>query len=160
MLKEINLDKIRSDAETLFKGGKLLCAEAVLYSLRANAAPNMPKEMIAAVSGFPVGVGGSECMCGTISAGVMYLGYLFGRDFPTTITDPQSLKTITLSFQFQEKFKNKHKALCCHVQTKGLNKDNNEHLDKCSVLVGDAAVLAAEMSAKVLNIGTKGEGFK
>ena len=148
MKKGISIKKIRSDAEEAYKSGKYLCAESVIYSIRQNIAPEMPNEFISAASGFSIGVGGSQCMCGTVSAAVMCLGYFFGRDFPTTITDPQSQKTLVLAHELQESFKNKNKVLCCHIHNKGKDMDNGEHIEQCSALASDAAVIAAEIIAR------------
>jgi len=148
--KEINLEKVRADAQEAYKSGEFLCAEAVVHSVRANVDPNMPKEMIHVASGFPVGVGRAQCMCGTVSAGTICLGYFFGRTFPTTITDPQSLKTITLAYELQDHFKQKNKALCCHVHLKGMDEPRNGHPEKCAGFVGDMAVKTAEIVAREL----------
>ncbi|MCL2216851.1 MAG: C-GCAxxG-C-C family protein [Defluviitaleaceae bacterium] len=152
MKTEISITQVRADAEASFKSGEFLCAEAVVHSIRQNIAPNMPKELISAASGFPIGVGRSQCMCGTVSAGVLCLGYFFGRDFPTTITDPYSQKTIVLSFELQESFKTKHGALCCHIHTKDMDMKSNEYVEKCSVFVGDMAAKTAEIVARELGL--------
>jgi C_GCAxxG_C_C family probable redox protein len=157
MKKEINIEKIKSDAEDIFKSGEFLCAQAVVYSIRQNIAPDIPKELISAVSGFPLGVGGSRCMCGTVSAAVLCLGYFFGRTFPTTITDPQSQKTIALAYQLQESFKARHKVLCCHAHLKGKDVGNGEHLEQCAVFVGDMAAKTAEIVARELNLKIVGQ---
>jgi len=147
---KISIKKVRFDAEEVFKSGKFLCAEAVLCSIAQNIAFDMPKEFAAAASGFSIGVGGSQCMCSCISAAVMSLGYFFGRDFPTTPTDPQSQKTLILAHELQASFKNKNKVLCCHIHNKGKNMEAGEHLDHCALLVGDAAAMAAEIIAREL----------
>ena len=148
MNKEISIKKIRADAQDVFKAGEYLCAEAVIHSIRLNIAPEMPKEIVSAASGFSIGVGGSQCMCSTVSAGVICLGYFFGRDFPTTITDPQSLKTITLAYELQESFKSKNKVLCCHVHNKGKDMQTGEHIERCATFVGDAAAKTAGIIAR------------
>ena len=140
MKKEMSIEKIKMDAEKAFKLGEYPCAESVIHAIRQNIAPDMPKEFISAATGFSVGVGGSKCLCGTVSAAVICLGYFLGRDFPTTPTDPQSQKTITLSYELQERFKNKNKVLCCHI----LNKDK----EQCAGFVGDAAAICAEIIAR------------
>jgi C_GCAxxG_C_C family probable redox protein len=152
MKKEVNIKKIRSDAEEAFKAGDFLCAEAVINSIRQNIVPDMPKEFISAASGFSIGVGGAQCMCSTVSAAVMCLGYFFGRDFPTTPTDPQSQKTLELAYELQESFKNKNKVLCCHVHNKGKDMSSGEHLAQCASFVGDATTKVAEIIARELKI--------
>jgi len=160
MKKEISIKKIRSDAEEVFKTRKLLCAESVVYSIKQNISPYMPKELISAASGFPIGVGRSQCMCGTVSAAVLCLGYFFGRDFPTTITDPQSQKTITLAYELQESFKAKYKDLCCHIHTKDIDIANGEYMEKCTGFVGDMAVATAEIVARELDLVVTDGGRK
>ena len=145
--KEIDLKKVRSDAEEAYTSGEFLCAEAVVHAVRGNIDPDMPKEMIKVASGFPVGVGRAQCLCGAVSAGTICLGYFFGRTFPTTLTDPQSQKTITLAYELQDSFKEKHKALCCHVHLQGLDARNG-HLEKCAGFVSDMAKKTAEIVAR------------
>ena len=145
--KEIDPKKVRSDAQDAYTSGKFLCAEAVVYAVRANLDPDMPKEIIKVASGFPVGVGRAQCLCGTVSAGTICLGYFFGRTFPTTLTDPHSLKTIALAYELQDSFKEKHKALCCHVHMKGVDAPNG-HPEKCAGFVGDMAEKTAEIIAR------------
>jgi len=111
-------NKIILNAHEIFNNDNKMCAEAVVTAVRNHLAPDMPKEYISAASGFSMGVGGAGCLCGVVSGGVMCLGYFFGRDFPTTITDPDSQKTITLSYQLQEAFKNQFGTLCCHKSKK------------------------------------------
>ena len=52
------------------------------------------KEAIAMASGFPVGIGGSKCVCGAVSGGIISLGYFFGRTDPK---DEQVNKTLELA---------------------------------------------------------------
>ena len=152
MKKAISIEKIRSDAENIYRAREFLCAEAIVYSIRQNIDPDMPKEVISAASGFSIGAGGSGCMCSTVSAAVLCLGYFFGRAFPTTITDPQSQKTITLAYELQEDFKNKYKVLCCHAHIKDKDIESGEHIEQCVNFVGDMAVKTAEIVARELDL--------
>jgi len=148
MKKEISIEKVRSDAEEAYKTGGFSCSEAVVHSVRQNIAPQMPKEFISAATGFGGGVGRARCLCGAVSGAVMCLGYFFGRDFPTTITDPQSLQTIKLAFELQESFKAKHEVLCCHVHTKDMDITTGENKKSCAVFVGDMAEMTAQIVAR------------
>jgi len=152
MNKEISIEKIKQDAEEAYRSGGFLCSEAIVHSIRENIDPNMPKALIAAASGFPAGVGGARCMCGTISGSVLCLGYFFGRTFPTTITDPDSQKAIVLSYELQESFKKNHKVLCCHVHLRGLDTSKGEHIPQCIAFTGEMAEKTAEIIARELNL--------
>jgi C_GCAxxG_C_C family probable redox protein len=121
MQKSIDMEKVRREAEEVFSEGGLYCSEAVVHSIRENMAPEMPEALVAAASGFPIGVGRSQCMCGAVTGGVVCLGYFFGRVQPTTATDPKSQKSLILANELQDSFKKNHKALCCSVHNKGLD---------------------------------------
>jgi len=150
MKKEITMDQVRQDAEAIYSSGELSCSEAIVHSIIKNVDPTMPEVLIPTVSGFSVGVGGTQCMCSTVSASVFVLGYLFGRTFPTTITDPESLKTLELSLEVQEAFRENHKVSCCKVLRKGV--PEGERPEKCIALVGDMAVMTAKIIARELKL--------
>ena len=91
--KEVSVAKIAKDAEDLFRGG-FFCSEAVVCSIRSNFEMDVPEEVIAMASGFPIGIGRSKCLCGAVSGGVMAIGLVFGR---TVQKDPQVEQTLALS---------------------------------------------------------------
>jgi len=150
MQKEISIKQVQLDAEEIYSSGKLQCAEAIVHSIIKNVDPNMPEEMIYAASGFSIGVGKARCMCSAVSAAVLCLGYFFGRTFPTTITDPHSLKTIELAYELQEDFKKKNKVLCCHTLRKEAK--DGALSEKCIGMLGSTAAKTAEIIARELNL--------
>lgn len=145
MLKENYVEKVKSDAEELFRSGGFYCSEAVVASIRKNLAPEMPKELISAASGFPVGVGKSKCMCGAVSGAVICIGYFFGRTEPSSPTDPKSEKTLKLANEVQQSFRDNHRVLCCSVQTKGMDMASGEHKKQCISFTGEMAAKTAEI---------------
>lgn len=149
MKKEINITKIKQDAEELYRKGDFFCSEAIVYSIKDNLELDMPDEMIAMASGFPVGIGRSKCVCGAVSGGVMALGYFFGR---TKGGDPKVVKTLELANELQESFKNNHKVLCCKVLTKGMDMASGEHKNQCVAFTGEIAEKTAEIVARELNL--------
>ena len=114
--KEVSVAKIAKDAEDLFRGG-FFCSEAVVSSIRSNFEMDVPEEVIAMASGFPIGIGRSKCLCGAVSGGVMAIGLVFGR---TVQKDPQVEQTLLLSKELHDWFKeaNGKNALCCRILTK------------------------------------------
>ena len=152
MKKEISIKQIRFDAEEVFRIGGFYCSEAIISSIRKNIDPNMPEALVAAGSGFPIGVGRSMCMCGAISGAVVCLGYFFGRTTPTTPTDPKSVKAMELAFELQEAFKKNHKVLCCHVHVKGMDLAGGEHKKQCVGFTGEMAEKVAEIIAREINL--------
>lgn len=145
MKTKVSVNQIRQDAEDLFKAGKYYCSEAIVASIKKNFELDMPDEMIAMASGFPVGIGKSKCTCGAVSGGVLALGYFFGRTQGTNPKDPNSVKTLELAYELQEDFKKNHKLLCCSVLTKGMDMASGEHKAQCVAFTGEVAENAARI---------------
>lgn len=149
MKMEVSVKKIKSDAEGLFRRGEYFCSEAIVSSIRSNFELDMPEEMIAMASGFPVGIGRSKCVCGAISGGIIAIGYFFGR---TSGGDPKVEKALALANELQEEFKKNHKVLCCHIHTKGMDMASGEHKDQCVGFTGEVAEIASNIIVRELGI--------
>lgn len=143
MKKEVSIEKIRKEAEDLFRGG-FFCSEAVVSVIRSNFELDIPEEIIAMASGFPVGIGRSKCLCGAVSGGVMAIGLLFGR---TVQKDPQVEQALALSKELHDWFKvaNGKNALCCRILTKEFDMGQGEHKEQCIHYTGLVAAKVAEM---------------
>lgn len=142
--------KVQEDAEGYFRRGEYYCSEAIVAAVRDNLAPEMPEALIAAASGFPVGVGRSKCMCGAVSGGVLALGYLFGRTSPSNPADPQSVKTLACANELQQAFRDSHRVLCCSVHTHGMDMASGEHKAQCIAFTGEMAAKTAEIALREL----------
>lgn len=149
MKTEVSINKIKTDAEDLFKAGKYYCSEAIVSSIRSNFELDMPEEMIAMASGFPVGIGKSKCTCGAVSGAVISLGYFFGR---TKGGDPKVENALKLVNELQQSFKDNHKVLCCSILTKDFDMSSGEHKKQCVSLTGEMAQKAAEIIVRELNL--------
>lgn len=149
MKKEVSIKKIKEDAEELYRKGDFYCSEAIVFSIKNNFEIDMPDEMVAMASGFPVGIGKSKCVCGAISGGIMCIGYFFGR---TKGGDSKVVKTLELANELQESFKNNHKVLCCKVLTKGMDMGSGEHKKQCIAFTGEIAQKTAEIIVRELSL--------
>ncbi|SDZ05452.1 C-GCAxxG-C-C family (seleno)protein [Tindallia californiensis] len=145
MKTEVSVQQIRKDAEDMFRAGKYYCSEAIVASIKKNFELDMPDEMIAMASGFPVGIGKSKCTCGAVTGGIITLGYFFGRTEGTNPKDPKSVKTLELAYELQDDFKKNHKILCCSVLTKGMDMASGEHKEQCISFTGEVAENAARI---------------
>ena len=149
--KEVCLRKVQYDAEEVFRIGGFYCSEAIISSIRKNIDPSMPHSLVAAGSGFPIGVGRSRCMCGAISGAIVALGYFFGRTAP----GGDAKKCMELANELQESFRDNHKGvLCCHLYIKGMDITKAEHKVQCVGFTGEmvfktAAIIARELKLKV-----------
>ncbi len=149
MKKEVSIKKIKNDAEAAYRRGDFYCSEAIVSSIRDNFELDMPEEMIAMASGFPIGIGKSKCVCGAVSGGVMCLGYFFGR---TKGGDPKVQRNLALANELQESFKSNHKVLCCKVLTHGMDMGSGEHKEQCISFTGEIAEKTAEIIVRELNL--------
>ncbi|MDR1095053.1 MAG: C-GCAxxG-C-C family protein [Spirochaetaceae bacterium] len=153
MEKTISLKKTREDAEKMYREGQFYCSEAVVSAIRTNIAPEMPDALIAAASGFPVGVGRARCLCGAVSGGVIALGYFFGRTAASSPEDPKSVNAIKFAGELQERFREAHNGvLCCHIHTKEEYMKAGKLQEQCITFTGDMAAITAEIIARELNI--------
>ncbi len=144
---DVDVDKVRKDAEDAY--GPLYCSEAIVSVIRTHFQLDMPEEIISMASGFPVGIGGSMCVCGAISGGIMALGLFFGRTQPG---DPKIGKMMELAAELHDWFKveSGKNALCCRIITKGMELGTEEHIEQCTFLTGLVAGKVAEMILREL----------
>lgn len=145
MEQSIDLAAIRADAEELYRNGSYFCSEAIVSTIRKHIAPEMPESAISFASGFPVGVGGSQCICGAVSGGVMCLGYIFGRTQPG---DEKVNKAMALSKELHNAFAANHKVLCCKVLTRGMELGSPVHMEQCISFTGEVAAETAKIIAR------------
>lgn len=144
MKHEISVQKVKKDAEDLFRGG-FFCSEAVMSSIRTNFELDIPELVVSMASGFPVGIGRSKCLCGAVSGGVMALGLFFGR---TKQGDPKVEKNLEVAKELHDYFKeaNGKNALCCRILTKEFDMGQGEHKEQCIAFTG----LVAEKVAQIV----------
>lgn len=149
-MKPIDPKQIRETAEESFRQGHFYCSEAIINSIRENIAPEMPPEMIAMASGFPVGIGKTKCSCGALTGAVLSMGYFFGRTEGTTPQDPRSVKSLELAKELQEHFRGKNKLTCCSYLTRGMDMQSGEHKAQCIRFTGEMAEKLAEILKREL----------
>ena len=90
MVKEVNLEKMLSDATENFTTG-FMCSESVLEVLNRHYELGIGEEAIAMSTGFPYGFGDGGNVCGAVAGATMALGKVFGR---TVKGDPAFKKCI------------------------------------------------------------------
>lgn len=146
-MKKININLIREESEQLYLNGDYYCSEAIISTIRKHIAPDMPEQAIAMGSGFPVGIGGSMCVCGAVSGGVIVLGYFFGRVSPK---DTKVQKAMSLSNELHDYFKNNFKVLCCRTLCKGMDFGSQKHKEQCAKFTGMIAGKTAEIIVREL----------
>lgn len=81
----------------------------------------------------------SGCLCGTVAASQIVLGYHFGRNnkFNNDVTARE------MAAKFVDEFKKRNKVTCCRVLCAGL--EGSTRKEHCSKLVSDACEILEEM---------------
>jgi C_GCAxxG_C_C family probable redox protein len=148
MVKEVSINKIQKDAEDLFRNG-FFCSESMVSCIRSNFELDLPEEVIAMASTFPVGMGRSKCVCGAVSGGMMCLGYFFGR---TKQKDPKVEESLAVAKELHDWFKEKNSALCCRILTKGMDMASGEHKEQCIRFTGEVARKVSEIVCREKDI--------
>lgn len=146
---DISVERIRETAENYYRNGDFFCSEAIVKTIKDEFDLPISDDIVAAASGFPIGIGGSGCTCGAVSGGVMALGLIFGRQ---QAKDPKVRKTMELTKELHERFRSNHKSLCCRVLTKGLDMGSGEHKEQCISFTGEVAEEVAKIILRELNL--------
>jgi C_GCAxxG_C_C family probable redox protein len=142
MVKQVDAERIKNIAEGYHRNGDFYCSESVVKTIKDEFELPIPDDIIAAASGFAVGIGGSGCTCGAVTGGIMALGLFFGR---TEAKDNRVNKVQALSNELHEFFRNRHKGLCCRVLTKGMELGSPEHTAQCVSFTGEVAKEVAKI---------------
>lgn len=116
---------VAEQAGILFSSG-LNCAQAVLKAAGAIDDPALLK-MAKAFGG---GIGGSKCLCGAVSGGVMALG----------LRDKGHLAD-KLVAEFKENFK----VTCCSALSRAYQWKSREHLENCRAITERTAEITARL---------------
>jgi len=138
-------DKLRLEAEDLFRSGKLFCSEAVFHVINKHLGYPVPEEAVRIASGFPIGIGKTGCVCGALSGGVMALGLKFGRSAP----GGQAPKILEASGKLAERFKNRFVHTCCREITKAVQFASQDRREKCIAITGAVVVDVLELLEEV-----------
>lgn len=136
--REEVLEKVQTNAEELFRSGTYYCSEAVLQTI--NEFLGMPYEanVVKLASGFMIGMGKAQCLCGAVSGGQMSLGIVYGR----TEGEPMQDKMFEMSKKLHDYIKDEYKSLCCRVITKEWQGDDfksPERKNHCITITGKVA---------------------
>lgn len=145
-------NRIRKQAEDYYRQSDYFCSEAIIRTIRDEFKLDVPDDVIAMASGFPVGIGGSGCTCGALVAGIMALGLFFGRSEPGS---PKVNHAMALSKELHDYFTTQHRSTCCRVLTKGMELGSPVHMKQCIAITGEIAEKTTELIIRELAIANQ-----
>ncbi len=126
---------IKDKALELFKNG-YSCSESIIQACIEEGL--CPSDMLPCATTFSAGMS-SGCVCGTVAASQMVLGYLFGRNnkFGNQVFAREK------AANFVEEFKNKNKVTCCRVLSAGY--EGSAKKQHCQKFVADACDILEDL---------------
>ncbi|MDO5038501.1 C-GCAxxG-C-C family (seleno)protein [Clostridium sp.] len=148
-MKDERLLRIKETAEKYYRDGQLFCSESIVKTLKDEFMPELSDDVIKFASGFPVGIGRAGCTCGALTGAVMAIGMIFGRN---ELGGEEVNKTLELSKELHDRFREANKLTCCSVLTKGMVMGSKEHKDQCVRFTGEMAEAAAEIIIREKNL--------
>lgn len=148
MKTQIDYNQVKKTAENYYSNGDYYCSEAIVKTIKDAFDLQISDDVIAAASGFPIGMGGAGCTCGAIAGGIMALGLFFGR---TEAKDEKVNHTMVLAKELHDVFQSKHKTLCCRILTKNMTLGSPKHMEQCVSFTGEVAEQVAKMITRELN---------
>jgi C_GCAxxG_C_C family probable redox protein len=140
---EALIELIKAKAQNLFVTRQFQCAQAVLCSLNEGLRGRLRRDAAARLaSGLAEGLGGSGCLCGALSGGVLALGLFMGKDGRNLFNaSGSSFSTALLHREFTERFG----SACCKALSKTVKHDRKAHFEQCAELTGAAAEIASRI---------------
>ncbi len=136
--KEELLDKVQDNAEQLFRSGTYFCSEAVLQTINEILGKPYDENIVKLASGFPIGMGKAQCLCGAVSGGQMALGIVYGR----VEGEPMQDKMFDISKKLHDYIIDEYKSTCCRVITRKWQGDDfksPERKEHCITITGKVA---------------------
>lgn len=136
--KDDLLDKVQEDAEKLFRSGTYFCSEAVLQTINELLGKPYDENIVKLASGFPIGMGKAQCLCGAVSGGQMGLGIVYGR----VEGEPMKDKIFEVSKKLHDYIIDEYKSTCCRVITRKWQGDDfksPERKEHCIAITGMVA---------------------
>lgn len=144
------VENIRKTAENYYKNGEFFCSEAVVQTINDALGKPYPEAVVKLASGFPIGLGKAQCLCGAVSGGEMALGMVYGRVYG----EPMDPKMLERSKSLHDYIKEEYNSLCCRVITRQWKDDNFQSPERKQHCVAITGKVAAWVATQFIEDGT------
>ena len=137
------VETVKKTAEDYFRKGEFFCSEAVVQTMNDALGRPYPEDVVKLASGFPIGLGKAQCLCGAVSGGEMALGMVYGR----VHGEAMNPKMLEKAKELHDFIKSEYKSTCCRVITRQWEGDNfasPERKEHCIHITGRVAEWVAE----------------
>ena len=137
------IETVKNTAEDYFRKGEFFCSEAVVQTINDALGRPFPEDVVKLASGFPIGLGKAQCLCGAVSGGEMALGMVYGR----VHGEAMNPKMFEKAKELHDFIKTEYKSTCCRVITRQWEGDqflSPESKQHCINITGRVAEWVAE----------------
>lgn len=126
---------IKDKALEYFKNG-YSCSESIIQACIDEGICS--SELLPCATTFSAGMS-SGCVCGTVAAAQMILGYVFGRNnrFGNRIFAREK------AAEFVERFRNENKVTCCRILSSGY--EGSAKKEHCAKFVSDTCTILEDL---------------
>ena len=114
MEKQAYLEMVREVAEEYFRSGTYYCSEAVVETINDVLGKPYEDDVVRLASGFPIGMGKAQCLCGAVSGGQIGLGMVYGRKKG----EPMDPEMFEIAKGLHDYVKEEYRSCCCRVITR------------------------------------------
>ncbi|MGY3750635.1 C-GCAxxG-C-C family protein [Vagococcus acidifermentans] len=143
MEKQAYLEMVKEVAEDYFRSGTYYCSEAVVETINDVLGKPYDDDVVRLASGFPIGMGQAQCLCGAVSGGQIALGMVYGRKKGEPM-DPQMFE---LAKGLHDYIKEGYRSVCCRIITRQWQGDDFKSEGRkqhCIEITGKVAVWVVE----------------
>lgn len=143
LTKQEVLDHVREVGEEYFRRGDFFCSESVVQTINDLLGRPYDPSIVKMASGFPIGQGKKQCLCGAISGGQMALGMALGRVHGEAMDE----KMFPAAADLHDWCRETYGATCCRVITREWAGDNfasPERKAHCIQITGATAEWVAD----------------
>jgi len=117
------------------------CSEGLVKAFNEVYDLGMEEQTRKVATGFGLGLGEAGCACGAVTGGVTVLSWLAGR---TKVYESERIVQLAVR-ELHDRFRARHKAICCRVLTKPVKWQSAEHKKHCEVFVVEAASITEDI---------------
>ena len=139
---KMNREEIEKNSFDYFQSG-FNCAESVSMVITEAFAAYPARDIPKVATAFGGGMGRSKAeTCGTLTGGIIALGYLYGRMSPSE--DPSEVHK--LAAEFRKRFIEKNGSSTCHIILEKFGEQEN--LIKCKKMTSEVAGILHDLLTK------------
>lgn len=149
MEKEAYIKMVREIAEEYFRSGTYYCSEAVVETMNDALGKPYDEDVVRLASGFPIGMGKAQCLCGAVSGGQIALGMVYGRKKG----EPMDPEMFDMAKGLHDYIKEEYRSCCCRIMTREWQGDDFKSEGRKQHCINITGNVAAWVTEQLIDAG-------